>query len=55
MLHDVSGDTSAFVSLLAEFITAGDSKVTDLWDTIRCMSHGRPQLTGREFEVCTRC
>jgi hypothetical protein len=51
LLRDIGRDTFAFVPLLAEFIAAGDPKVTDLWDTVRWMSHRRHRLTRREFEM----
>jgi hypothetical protein len=51
LLRDVGSDASAFVPLLVEFIAAGDSKVKDLWYTIRWMGYKRHHLSSREFKI----
>jgi hypothetical protein len=48
LLHDVGGDTSAFGSLLREFVAAGDEKILELRRVIQAM-WGR--LARPEFEI----
>ncbi len=51
LLRDIGGDTSAFVSLLGEFIAAGDEKIHQMRHVIQAMWHGSGRLARPEFEI----
>jgi len=51
LLRDVGGVTLAFVPLLSELISAGDSRNPELCSVIQAMNHGRVHLTRPAFEI----
>lgn len=51
LLRDVAGDTFAFNPLLAEYIAAGDVKLSELRHVIQSMGYGCKRLTLPEFEI----